>query len=159
MGKSRLLEKPHALVSYLLLAGCTAILVWWLTYDPSRHFGLSLPGMDNRSDSTLVQEEVAIGAHFERFSDAASSSTESWPRFRGADFDNISKSKVRLIDKFPASGPKVVWTHGLGEGHAGAAIYQGLVYILDYDEETRADMLRCFELSTGQEVWEAMVRR
>jgi outer membrane protein assembly factor BamB len=41
----------------------------------------------------------------------------------------------------------------LGEGHSGAAIWKGLVYILDYDEDSRADLLRCFSLTTGEELW------
>ncbi|MBN2774919.1 MAG: PQQ-binding-like beta-propeller repeat protein, partial [Prolixibacteraceae bacterium] len=40
-----------------------------------------------------------------------------------------------------------------GEGHSGAAIYKGLVYILDYDEEARSDVLRCHSLTTGEEIW------
>ncbi|MCO6479742.1 MAG: PQQ-binding-like beta-propeller repeat protein, partial [Phaeodactylibacter sp.] len=72
---------------------------------------------------------------------------------RGAGFDNISRSPIQLIDKFGPSGPKVMWTKELGEGHAGAAIYQGEVYVLDYDEEARADVLRCFDLKTGKELW------
>lgn len=153
MGNLRFIDKPHILVSFLSLAGSIGVLIWWLTNDPSRHFEMSLPGMDNRSDSGMVQEEVLIGEHFQRFSEDFTPLTESWPRFRGADFDNISKSDIRLLDKFPASGPKVVWTKDLGEGHAGAAIYQGLVYLLDYDEEMRSDMLQCFELTSGKEVW------
>ncbi len=153
MANPPLTEKAHILVSFLSLAGCIVVLAWWLAHDPSRHFEVSLPGMDNRTDSSVAQEEVLIGEHFQRFSENVTPLTESWPRFRGADFDNISKSGIRLLDKFPASGPKVVWTKKLGEGHAGAAIYEGLVYLLDYDEETRSDMLRCFELTTGEEVW------
>ena len=47
---------------------------------------------------------------------------ETWTNFRGADFDNISKSQVKLIEKFGAEGPKILWSVELGEGHSGAAI-------------------------------------
>ncbi len=114
---------------------------------------MSMPGMDNRVDSNAVVENVIIGEHFERFSDANSNLKESWPRFRGAELDNISKSSVKLIDKFPSSGPKVLWTKDLGEGHAGAAIYEGLAYLLDYNEESRSDVLHCYDLKTGEERW------
>ena len=135
------------------LLGAIGLLAWWLTHDPSRHFKPSIPGMDNRPDSSVVLEAVTIGEHFQRFSTDFTPLPESWPRFRGADFDNISKSDIPLLDQFDASGPKVVWEKELGEGHAGAAIYQGAVYVLDYDEEARADVLRCFELTTGKELW------
>ena len=45
------------------------------------------------------------------------------------------------------------WSVSLGEGHAGAAIYKGAVYVMDYDEENRADVLRAFSLETGEKLW------
>ena len=68
------------------------------------------------------------------------------PRFRGSDFNNISEDSKNLIDKFGPDGPKILWSVKLGEGHSGAAIYKGLAYVLDYDEQQRADILRCFSL-------------
>ena len=147
------LGKRNRLLSLLPLAGGIILVMWWLTYDPSRNFELSVPGMDNRTDSTVLVD-VNIGEHFQQFTSDLPSTGESWPRFRGANFDNISQSKIKLIDQFPTSGPKVIWTKNLGEGHSGAAIYQGAVYLLDYDEEKRADVLRCFELKTGKSIWE-----
>ncbi len=41
----------------------------------------------------------------------------------------------------------------LGEGHAGPVVSHGRVYLLDYDEEERADILRCFSLDDGREIW------
>ena len=38
----------------------------------------------------------------------------------------------------------VKWKVELGEGYAAAAIYKGLVYVLDHDEEMRADLLALF---------------
>lgn len=143
----------YNLILFTPLLGAVAVLIWWLANDPTRHFVLNAPGMDNRPDSSALGEMVAIGEHFQRFAADLSPMQESWPRFRGADFDNISKSGIRLLDKFGASGPKVVWTKELGEGHAGAAVFQGAVYVLDYDEHMRADVLRCFELLTGREIW------
>jgi len=97
--------------------------------------------------------DINIGEFFERFDSKKSQLTETWPRFRGEYFDNFSRSNVELIDKFPPEGPIVKWSHHLGEGHGGAAIYKGKVYILDYEEELRSDMLRCFDLLDGTELW------
>jgi len=127
---------------------------WWLTANPTRDFSASIPGLDNRlSSGESVAEEINIGEFFEQFTGEAPALNETWPRFRGEDFDNISKSPVKLIDKFGPAGPKILWTVELGEGHAGAAIYKGSVYLLDYDEEKRADMLHCFSLTDGKELW------
>jgi outer membrane protein assembly factor BamB len=145
--------KPNIWVPYLLaLAGLLSI-AWWITKDPVKDLVVSVPGMDNRGEGVEVAMEVEIGEFFERFERKGSDLTGTWPRFRGAYFDNISRSDVALIDAFPESGPKIMWEADLGEGHGGAAIYEGKVYVLDYDEDLRADMLRCFDLVEGTELW------
>jgi len=127
-------------------------LLWWIYTDPTNDYKTSEPGADNRGKGVAAQE-VKIGEYFEQFSNEYTELSETWPRFRGADFDNISKSPVKLKDKFGSTVPKIVWSVELGEGHSGAAIYKGLAYILDYNEEKRADMLRCFSLVDGKEHW------
>jgi outer membrane protein assembly factor BamB len=77
----------------------------------------------------------------------------SWPRFRGQRLDNISRDDVPLARSWPAGGPKVLWSLALGEGHAGAAVRNGRVYVLDYDQKPQADALRCLSLADGKEVW------
>ncbi|HWQ92931.1 MAG TPA: PQQ-binding-like beta-propeller repeat protein, partial [Clostridia bacterium] len=41
----------------------------------------------------------------------------------------------------------------LGEGYAGAAVLNGRVYLMDYDQEKKQDALRCLSLADGQEIW------
>jgi outer membrane protein assembly factor BamB len=77
----------------------------------------------------------------------------SWPGFRGAARDNIAKDNVPLANAWSAAGPPRLWEIALGDGHAGAAVYGGRVYVLDYDEQQRRDCLRCFALDTGTEIW------
>lgn len=129
-----------------------AVIFWWLNNDPTRNFTISEAGADNRGSGENAQE-VVIGELFYRYDSVYTGLNETWPRFRGSDFDNISKSPVKLIEKFPAEGPKILWKVELGEGHSGAAIWKGLAYVLDYDEEKRADMLRCFSVVEGKELW------
>jgi len=130
----------------------TVSLFWWLHTDPTSGFEINIEGADNRGEGVGAQE-VEIGVIFEEYATSYTKLTETWPRFRGEDFDNISRSPVPLIDEFGAEGPKILWSKELGEGHSGAAIYEGLVYILDYDEEERADVLRCYSLLDGKEMW------
>jgi outer membrane protein assembly factor BamB len=111
-----------------------------------------MPGMDNRGVGG-GSDSVNIGSLFDSWPDEYAVLAESWPRFRGVDFDNISRSPVSLKERFGSSGPEILWTAGLGEGHSGAAIYKGLVYVLDYNEEERADFLRCFSHTDGKELW------
>jgi len=140
------------IVTALLVAAGLISLGWWLAKDPVRDFVTSEPGLDNRGKGAVVPD-IDIGALGETFSALESNLTETWPRFRGEHFDNISRSTVPLIDHFPEGGPRVMWSVPLGEGHAGAAIYKGAVYVMDYDEENRADILRAYSLETGEKLW------
>ncbi len=104
----------------LVLAGVLS-LGWWLAKDPVRDFVTSEPGLDNRGKGAVVAD-IDIGAYGETYRSLDTELNETWPRFRGEYFDNISRSTVPLIEKFPEGGPIVKWSVPLGEGHAGAAI-------------------------------------
>ena len=128
-------------------------LIWWNLSGPSIDLYTSEPGMDNRgSEAGGISEVINIGAFFELFTDTDSELNDTWPRFRGTEFDNIKKSGSALLEKFN-NDPKIQWSVELGEGHAGPSVYKGKVYLLDYDEEIRADMLKCFSLKDGKELW------
>ncbi len=128
-------------------------LLWWIFYQPTHSFNVSEPGRDKGELAETELQMVNIGEHFQRFAEHNSSLKEKWPKFRGGESDNIVKSSIPLKNTFGNQPPAILWEVELGEGHGGAAIYEGLVYILDYDEDLRADMLRCFVLETGQELW------
>jgi outer membrane protein assembly factor BamB len=152
-------RRVRIIISSILVLAGLVILVWWLTANPTGNFSAGVPGTDNRlSPGDSMAEVINIGEYFEQFDAKAPELNETWPRFRGKDFDNISKSPVKLIDKFGPAGPEILWSVELGEGHAGPAIYKGLVYLLDYDEEKRADMLHCFSLTDGKELWRRWYR-
>ncbi len=76
-----------------------------------------------------------------------------WPRFRGAQDDNINSEKVALGTKWSTGAPPLLWNLDVGEGHAAAAIKNSRVYILDYDRTAQADVLKCLALSDGKELW------
>lgn len=129
------------------------VLAWWLIYNPVKNLKPSLPGMDERKTGAIAVQKVNIGEIFTFFKTCDDIPGTRWPRFRGADFDNINKENIRLIDKFGKEGPEILWKKALGEGHAAPAVYDGRVYILDYDETLKQDQLRCFSLATGDELW------
>ena len=132
----------------------TIALTWWLLHNPVKNFVENIPGMDNRPEVlSSDRPTVDIGGVFASFDGIASNIPGSWPRFRGADIDNISKERIRLADRWSAEGPPVLWSIELGEGHAGPVIANGRVYLLDYDEEARSDILRCFSFEDGREIW------
>ncbi len=128
---------------------------WWVIYNPwSARLSISLPGVDGyTSGPGTGDENIVIGAFFEQTAAVETAGSENWPRFRGGNIDNIYHNRMPLIDNFSQGGNEILWSVDLGEGHAGPAIWDGLVYLLDYDEDKRADMLRCFSLETGEEIW------
>ena len=127
---------------------------FWFWHNPVKHFSVNLPGLDHRPPKNLsAKNATIIGEKFKEYSTYTSSLTGKWPRFRGADFDNINKEKIKLIDSWGKGGPKILWKVELGDGHAGAAVYNGRVFVIDYDERKKADALRCFSLENGAEVW------
>ncbi len=130
-----------------------ATFIWWRSGSGTIPVEPRVPGLDNRPDSVSDAIDVTIGEFFELQSSEETSSQHHWPRFRGNEYDNIVKDPTPLADSWPAGGPPIVWQHYLGEGHAAPAIYDGRVYLLDYDEKEKADVLRCYSLATGEELW------
>jgi len=135
------------------------ILWWWLAADPTRDFAEYRPGMDNSpvNEGSASAEVIQIGEFFDVFDTITTDLGGTWPHFRGAQFDNISTGD-RLASNWGASGPKILWSYELGEGHAAPAIYKGRVYVLDYDEEKKADVLRCLSLIDGKAIWQRWYR-
>ncbi len=77
----------------------------------------------------------------------------SWSQFRGPNLDAISPETISLAKSWPEEGPKLLWSVGLGRGYAGAAVRNGRVHVVDYDEKEKADAIRCFSLGDGEEIW------
>jgi outer membrane protein assembly factor BamB len=137
-----------------LVAGCmVAVLSWWLLKGQPLPVPERIPGMDHRPKLVPRSDSVIIGQNFDTLGTMDEILPGDWPRFRGTEFDNISRDATPLREKWDTSGPKIVWRTTLGEGYAGPAVHNGRVYIMDYNEKKKADMLRCFSLSSGTELW------
>ncbi|HNR99590.1 MAG TPA: PQQ-like beta-propeller repeat protein [Planctomycetota bacterium] len=77
----------------------------------------------------------------------------AWPCFRGAKLDGIGTERAPLAREWGPEGPPVLWTIDVGEGYAGAAVLNGRVYLIDYDREAQADVVRCLSLADGRDIW------
>ena len=106
-----------------------------------------LPGMDQQTQVAAEPTPFAKGALLTS-NGIPVASTGVWPSFRGSHGDNIAPSLNPLAREW-----KELWRVDLGEGYAGAAVRNGRVYILDYDQPQQADALRCLSLADGQEIW------
>jgi outer membrane protein assembly factor BamB len=74
-----------------------------------------------------------------------------WPRLGGPGESWISP-EANLARSWPSNGPPVLWTAHVGEGFAGPAVYDSGVYLLDRSTNQQ-DVLRCFSLEKGSELW------
>lgn len=131
----------------------TSAFVWFVSSDPVDDIEKRIPGLDERPKLISENDTVNIGEFFELINSDLPTSSSNWSRFRGDNFDNISFDPTPLADSWPEGGPDIKWQIKLGEGHAGPAIHNGRVYVLDYDEKIRADVLRCLSLDSGEEIW------
>jgi len=148
----------HRLVLAATFLSSTALAVFflsrWFAYDPTAGLDVCLPGRDGRPDELAAAEPVIdLAGTFQKFDGVPSSLPGAWPRFRGADFDNICKNPLPLANTWNDGGPPILWSIELGEGHAGPVIFNGRVYLIDYDEKVRADAVRCLSLDDGREIW------
>jgi len=82
---------------------------------------------------------------------AAAAVGEEWFQFLGPNRNGVSPEKG-LLRKWPAGGPKVLWTIDVGPGFGGAAIRDGKAYILDRAGDEQ-DVLRVLDVATGKEEW------
>ena len=108
------------------------------------------PQVTRQSDSgqaLLSQIETVVG------SASASSYSGDWPQFRGPSGNALVEKSAKLFDQLPSGGPKRLWEIEMGEGYAGAAVYQGAIYVLDYDQPKKRDVLKSLSLDSGELIW------
>ena len=144
------------LITIFVVLIYTGAIVFWHLHTPYNDVTIQDAGRDNRPEgSARSADDVIIGEHFKRFAEISSSLKGQWATFRGSDYKNIAHPNgiINLSTDFP-----VQWKVATGEGYAGTAIYNGRVYLLDYNEQLRSDALRCFDLETGTELWRRWYR-
>ncbi|MBN1590934.1 MAG: PQQ-like beta-propeller repeat protein [Pirellulales bacterium] len=141
----------------VLIPACFLILssmalLCWLTMIDVDDLQARLPN-SGLSRTTAVAETRPLIGTFVAGPGRPAELPGAWPQFRGEHSDGIAHDTVPLARSWPSGTPVVLWSIELGEGYAGAAVRDGRVYVLDYDEKKKADALRCLSLADGQEIW------
>jgi outer membrane protein assembly factor BamB len=77
---------------------------------------------------------------------------QDWPQFLGPERNSTSPQK-KLLKSWPERGPEVLWAVNIGIGYGGPVVKNGKAYLLDRNDET-GDLMRCFDLKTGEELWQ-----
>jgi outer membrane protein assembly factor BamB len=83
-----------------------------------------------------------------------------WPQWGGPNRNFMSESKG-LATKWPASGPKKVWSRTLGEGHSAISADGGRLYtmyrplgLLAMVRRSQEEVITALDANTGATVWE-----
>ena len=76
---------------------------------------------------------------------------QDWPQYLGPKRNGTSDQKG-ILRTWPEKGPDVLWSVNVGIGYGGPVIKDGKVYLLDRDDKV-GDNLRCFDLTSGKELW------
>jgi len=151
-----------SLITMLVVLLYIGAILFWHLYTPDFNIVIQNPGADNRHEGKSRKTgDVVIGEFFMQYVDCEgvtryiSTLTGKWSRFRGNDYKNIVPTSITF--NFSSDFP-VQWKIETGEGYAAPVIYNGLVYLLDYDEKLSSDALRCFSLESGTELWRRWYR-
>ena len=76
---------------------------------------------------------------------------QDWPQYLGP-YRNGTSPEKGILRTWPAGGPEVLWTAEVGIGFGGPVVKEGKVYLLDRDDKV-GDKLKCYDLSSGKELW------
>lgn len=100
---------------------------------------------------------------------AGVSGADDWPQWLGPKRDGVWR-ETGLVEKFPAGGPKVVWSEPIGIGYAGPAVADGKLFVTDYVPRGKTSLpesgfskgqfkgserVICRDANTGKELWKA----
>ena len=146
---------PTFIIPLITAALAVVTLAVWLRPDPIDNFQLRIPGTDRPADQPVTELPPPVLTGTLITADGVPSNLPgSWTQFRGANFDNISTETVPLTRQWPGdSGPPLLWQIDVGEGYASPAVLNGCAYLIDYDQQNKADAIRCLSLEDGREIW------
>ncbi|MCJ7812314.1 PQQ-binding-like beta-propeller repeat protein [bacterium] len=82
----------------------------------------------------------------------ANVNAQDWPQYLGPTRNGVSTQKG-ILRSWPEQGPEVLWTVNVGIGYGGPVVKDGKVYLLDRDDKV-GDIMRCFDFSSGKELWQ-----
>jgi len=150
------MRKPIIAVSLILLLVAIAMVAGILRSGQTLPVAIQerQPGMDRPAKAGRVEEQAAIArGKLIPGSGVPTNMAGAWPNFRGPNHDNIVTDPTPLARQWGTHGPAQLWSLDLGEGFASAAVLNGRVYLIDYDQPAQADALRCLSLADGKEIW------
>lgn len=90
---------------------------------------------------------------------------DDWPQWMGPQRDNVWR-ETGILQRFPASGPKILWRTPIAGGYAGPAVADGRVFVTDYvtkdnvkvdnfqrEKFTGTERVHCLDEASGKILW------
>lgn len=112
-----------------------------------------LPGSDGAAAALAALPAGPVRGELTPGDGRASERPGNWPQFRGPERTGVAAEGGDWAHQWPTNGPRLVWSLTVGEGHAGAAVWKGRVYVIDYDRDRHRDVIRCLSLDDGRDLW------
>jgi outer membrane protein assembly factor BamB len=111
---------------------------------------------------TLVAElEAGAGQPVQRQPEPVpAAASNSWLQWGGPNRNFVVSNGPRLADSWPASGPPVMWSRSLGNGHSSILVDDGRLYTMYRVGEPRRgpwnaeEIVVSMEAATGKTLWE-----
>ena len=82
-----------------------------------------------------------------------------WPQLLGPDRNGQAAPDERLADRWPVTGPGVVWRRSVGSGYAGVAVAAGKLLLFhrlpaaEAGAATDMEMVEAIDAATGKTLW------
>src|ERR1043166_2966671 len=157
--KLTMLHRSARLIPIGLAAGTVIALVVWLEPWATKRLQLRVPGTDRPPGAAAADNlSPVLNGRLVQGEGKAADLPGAWTGFRGSQRDGKSVETVSLARSWPNGGPPELWGRDVGEGYAGAAVLNGRVYLMDYDQPKKQDALRCLSLADGKELWRLLYR-
>lgn len=73
-----------------------------------------------------------------------------WPQILGPNRNGVAKGE-KIVNSFPAKGPKVVWQRKVGDGYSGVAVADGVAILFHRVEGN--EVVEALNAKTGKPLW------
>jgi outer membrane protein assembly factor BamB len=79
-----------------------------------------------------------------------SAAAKDWPQFFGPNL-NATSDESGLLERFPAGGPRVVWSKQIGPGYSAPSVREGELVL--HHRVQNEEVIEAFDAATGEERW------
>jgi outer membrane protein assembly factor BamB len=116
--------------------------------------------LPNMRDRRALSAAAVLCLTIELSVPTSAQQSPNWPQWGGPHRNFVVDAKG-LATKWPAAGPKKLWSRALGEGHSSIAIDEGRLYtmyrpvgVLSYVRRSPEEVVVALDAATGKTIWE-----